>query len=161
MERIARLPKGFVPALPKRCVGCSAPDPDRRVTLWTMSSSWWVVLLPIVMFFSKATRTTFPACRGCAWRIRFRRMASFAIMMALILVAVTVVFRWLPASPRILRRLVGVGACLVILLPWAAWEAWFPPAVSLTLQGGTVEYEFRDVEFAAEFRSLNRGELRE
>ena len=157
----AHLPKGFAPALPRRCVRCFADAPDRRVTLWTMSSTWWALLFPIVMLFSKTTRTTFPACRGCSWRIRFRRMASFAIMLALMLAAAALVTRWLPAWYRPLRRLAGVGICLVMLLPWAAWEAWLPPAVRLTLEGDTVEYEFRNIEFAVEFRMLNREALRE
>jgi hypothetical protein len=157
----AVLPKDFRPAFPEKCVRCAAPKPAGRVTLWTMSTSWWAWILPIVMLFSKLTRVTFPACRGCAWRIRFRRLFSVALTLALMVAALGLVYPWTQGWPKLFRRLTVGGAALVALIPWAFWEVWFPPAVTLTLESETIRYDFREIEFAAEFRLLNRAALLE
>ena len=157
----AVLPKGVEPAFPEKCVGCGADRPERHVTLWTMSTSWWVVLLPIAILFSKATKVRFPACRRCSWRIRFRRMISTAVMLALLVAAIALVRPWVKIWPKLFQRLAMAGAALVVLLPWAFWEGQCPAAVTIDLDDDKIRYEFREIEFAAEFRLLNRDTLLE
>jgi hypothetical protein len=126
-----------------------------------MHTSWWVVVIPIAFFFSKATKVRFPACKNCAWKIRLRRMFSTAFMLALVLVAIGLVHPWVKGWPRLFQRLAMGAAGIVILLPWVIWEVQCPAAVSLDLDGERLRYEFRDIEFAAEFRLLNREALLE
>lgn len=157
----AVLPKGVVPAFPEKCVGCGEPKPDRHVTLWTMSTSWWVIVYPFAYLFSKATKVRFPACRKCSWKIRFRRMISTAVMLALIAAAIALVHPWVKGWPKLLQRLAIGGAALVVLVPWALWEVHYPAAVTLDLDDDRIRYEFREIEFAAEFRMMNRDLLLE
>lgn len=157
----AHLPKGFQPAMPDKCVGCLAPKPDGRVTIWTMSSNWLALLTPVAMVFSRATRVRFPACAPCAWRIRLRRLASFGISIALMLGAGYLVIRMTPTWPKLLRRLAAIAAAFAAFIPFLLLEQRVPHAIELTLDGEVLEYEFREIEFAAEFRMMNRDALRE
>jgi hypothetical protein len=52
-------------------------------------------------------------------------------------------------------------ACVFVAgIPWVCCEVWFPQAVSLDLEDHVVKYEFRDIEFASEFRLINMEALR-
>ena len=155
----ATLPKDHAPAFPDRCVACCEPTPARSVTIWTMTTSGWVVLLPIVLLFSKATRVRFPACSRCAWRIRLRRLFSIPLTYATVGIAVYCSYRWFESWLKIFRRLAAAGAGLLAFVPWAALEVFLPPAVAVTLEGDTLKYEFREIEFSAEFRQMNQAAL--
>jgi hypothetical protein len=48
-----------------------------------------------------------------------------------------------------------MGIALICLVPWLAWETVFPPPIDLTAFSETVDYEFRDPEYAEEFMELN------
>jgi len=50
-----------------------------------------------------------------------------------------------------------IGLAVVACIPLFVWEMVFPPALDLTAYSETVDYEFRDAEYAAEFRALNRA----
>ncbi|MBL8794316.1 MAG: hypothetical protein JNM56_10460 [Planctomycetia bacterium] len=39
--------------------------------------------------------------------------------------------------------------------PWFLWQLFFPPPLDLTVYTDTVDYEFKDEEYAAEFAALN------
>lgn len=153
--------RGFTPVLPDHCVSCFAETPGNSVTIWTSSTNWLGLLIPIAFFFAKTTKLTFPACRGCAWRIRFRRMASFAVMIALGCAGIYFSRNWVPGWPSILRRFVMVGTAIGAIIPWVIWEAVDPQAVTMTLDEGTLTLEFRNIEFSANLRMMNLADLRE
>jgi hypothetical protein len=41
------------------------------------------------------------------------------------------------------------------MIPWFAWELVFPPPFDLTVYSDTIDYEFRDQDYAEEFADLN------
>tara|TARA_R110002073_G_scaffold36582_10_gene106513 strand:- start:4467 stop:4736 length:270 start_codon:yes stop_codon:yes gene_type:complete len=56
---------------------------------------------------------------------------------------------------RSLRKWVAMGLILVCLAPYFFWETFYPPAIDITAYTDSVDYEFRDADFAYEFASLN------
>lgn len=50
-----------------------------------------------------------------------------------------------------------MGTALVCLLPWYLWEIFFPPPFDMTAYADSVDYEFRDAEYAEEFALLNKA----
>ena len=49
------------------------------------------------------------------------------------------------------------GIAIPFLLPLIIWEIAFPLPVALSSKGETVDYEFRDKEYAIEFARLNNS----
>ena len=56
---------------------------------------------------------------------------------------------------RSIRKLVAVVLILVCLAPYFLWELFFPPSIDITAFSDSVDYEFRDEEYAYEFAALN------
>src|SRR5437773_1156532 len=104
-----RLPRSRKPAFPDSCVGCGAEHPRSGITIWTWSVGWWAVVTLVALFWSKTARARAPACRRCAWALRFRRLASWAVVAAAIAVALVLTKRWLPKAPSLVGRAAGVG----------------------------------------------------
>lgn len=59
------------------------------------------------------------------------------------------------------KRWIALGIAMLCLSPLIVWEVLFPPPVDLTAYSNTVDYEFRDADYAAEFASLNNGKMEE
>lgn len=57
--------------------------------------------------------------------------------------------------PRALRKWVAVLLILICLLPYVLWETFWPPSIDITAFSNSVDYEFRDAEYAYEFAELN------
>jgi hypothetical protein len=55
-----------------------------------------------------------------------------------------------------LRKWIAVGIALLCMTPLLLWQLFFPPPLDLTATSSTVEYEFRDRDYAAEFARLNQ-----
>jgi hypothetical protein len=55
------------------------------------------------------------------------------------------------------RKWLAMLIALTCLLPYLLWGAIFPPAFDITCYSKTVDYEFRDPQYAADFDSLNRA----
>ena len=98
-------------------------------------------------------------CRRCDWRLRFRRLASAAIFIAVILIAIYFTKGLFPAARRLIRKVVSGLACLVALLSFLIWHVVRPAAISVDPQGDEVVYEFRDWVHAHEFAELNEGRI--
>lgn len=56
---------------------------------------------------------------------------------------------------RPIRKWVAMAMMLVCLSPWLLWETFFPPSVDITAFSNSVDYEFRNAEYADEFAELN------
>ena len=151
----ARLPLGTKPLFPRRCIRCFQAEPDRSVTLWVTRTSLWAWIIPLALVFSKVTRVTVPACRGCAWKVRWRRMAGVAVTIALVVAAFGAVYAAGKTWPRLLRRLAAAGAAIVSFVPLVLLEERFPPPLALSIEGDYLRYDFDLLEFAFEFRELN------
>lgn len=56
---------------------------------------------------------------------------------------------------RPLRKWVAMALMLVCLCPYFLWEVFFPPSIDITAYSESVDYEFRDADYAYEFAELN------
>ena len=78
--------------------------------------------------------------------------------MAMAVACLFLVFVWpnldeLVARP--LRKWVAMILILVCLAPYFFWEILWPPAIDITAYKDSVDYEFRDFNYAMEFAELN------
>lgn len=150
-----RLHKDHVPVYPEKCVRCLKDRPDRTVTVWTLASPWLTWIFFPAVLFTKVAKTRVPACPSCAWRVRFRRMIVFAISMAFLLGSVWLALQLLEDVPRFWRRAGAVAACLPTVVLLALLHTFRPPAILYSFEGNDRIYDFREVEYAIEFRRLN------
>ncbi|MEO1998678.1 MAG: hypothetical protein ABGZ17_25820 [Planctomycetaceae bacterium] len=54
-----------------------------------------------------------------------------------------------------LRKWVAMALILVCAAPWFFWEVFFPPSIDITAYSESVDYEFRDSDYAHDFADLN------
>lgn len=151
-----RLPKSVKPVYPDRCVRCGLPRPESFVRITTHSIGWWTVVL---MHMGKSFRATVPACRPCARRIRWQRWSRLAIFLACMVPAIPLAMYFLGSYRGPFRKVLGVGATILLLSPYFLWEAFYAPVVNLTAYADEVDYEFTDREYAEEFAALNNGRV--
>ncbi len=59
------------------------------------------------------------------------------------------------------KRWIATGIAMLCLLPLIVWETIFPTPIDLTAFSESVDYEFRDADYAAEFASLNNSKTDE
>jgi hypothetical protein len=55
------------------------------------------------------------------------------------------------------KRWIAMGIALACMLPYFLWEVIAPRPIDLTAYTETVDYEFRDAEYAEEFAALNQA----
>ena len=48
-----------------------------------------------------------------------------------------------------------MGFVIVCLAPYILWETYFPPSIDITAYSESVDYEFRDSDYAYSFAALN------
>lgn len=154
-----RLPRGQQPVFPDKCIDCGRGDGLTRVTLWGWDVPWWVLITVIGLFFAKAARARVPACRGCAWRMRFDRLGSAAVFCALTALGVWFGSTWMEEAPRLARRLVVLVTTVIALIPWFLWRVRRPPVIALSPEKHAVNYEFRDADAAVDFAERNGGRV--
>jgi hypothetical protein len=131
--------------------------PPDSVTLWTWSPGWWAFFTVLAVFWSKAAKATAPACRACAWKPRFRRLASEAYFAVVVAVGLQGAAHYFQKLPRLLIRLIAVACCAVLMIPFAVLETVYPPSLSIDVDRDQGTYEFRDPAIAIEFFNLNSG----
>lgn len=147
------LPRDIEPRWPDRCVCCGRPGPDGRVRVWTHSIGWWTL---VSWNFGALYSVKVPACASCGKRLWATHIARWVLAGFIAFVGVAVAM-WVLASYRgPLRKWLAMLIALVCCLPFLLWEALFPPPFDITCFKNTVDYEFRDPAYAAEFESLNR-----
>jgi hypothetical protein len=152
-----RLPKHQSPVFPPACTACMIENPNSTVTLWSLSGSNWLsVLIPIYLLIgSKLDKVRAPFCRGCAWRLRFRRFGYTAALLLLVFGTIYFTQGLLPKAPGFVRRLALAVIGIVVLLPLCVWNALRPPSLGLNREGEDLVYEFRSEPYAERFRSMN------
>jgi hypothetical protein len=84
-----------------------------------------------------------------------QRWLRFFISLLFIAVGIGIALFLLGSIRSPLKRWLAMSIALISLLPWIAWETVFPPPIDLTAFSDTVDYEFRDPEYAEEFMELN------
>lgn len=107
--------------------------------------------------FGRGFVTHAPACSGCGWRIRIQRTGGFFLTLAIGTAVMFLVWPYLDDFvARSLRKWVAMGLALASISPYIFWETFFPPSIDITAFSDSVEYEFRDSDYAHEFAALNR-----
>jgi hypothetical protein len=147
-----RLPKSQVPKFPDRCVVCGQEHPDDTVQVSTRAIGWWTWALWLP---GRKFAVQVPACSWCGVRLRRQHFFRWLVTIVCAVAAMVLVFPILEGMDRHVRKWVGLGAVLVCLSPWFAWEIFFPPPIDLTAYSDCVDYEFRDTAYAADFALLN------
>ena len=59
-----------------------------------------------------------------------------------------------------LKKWLAMGLALACLAPVFLWEALRPAAIDLTAYADSVDYEFRDADYAHEFAALDNAEVK-
>lgn len=147
------LPRKHAAKFPSRCVRCGTDPADGIVRLWTHTIGWWTWVFWVL---GRGFTTHVPACAGCSWRIRFQRVGSFVITLAVAALFLFLAWPYLnDLVARPLRKWVAMALMLVCLCPYFLWEVFFPPSIDITAYSESVDYEFRDADYAYEFAELN------
>lgn len=147
------LPRRHRARYPARCVRCGGNHDGRTIRLWTHTIGWWTALF---WTFGLGFTTRPPACTKCSWRIRAQRVGG--LLLTLVIASVFMIFLWPQVDDfvaRSLRKWVALGLIIVCLSPYLLWEIIYPPAIDITAFKDSVDYEFRDADFAYEFAELN------
>lgn len=92
-----------------------------------------------------------------------RKCLRLILMGGLAVVGVGIAGQVLAAYQGPFKSVLVSGIALACMTPAILWEMFFPPVFDLTLYSGpvdeeyswTVDYEFRDPRYAAEFAALN------
>ena len=147
------LPKTRVPEFPKLCVACHAVAPSASVRMFTSAIGWWTAFFA----FGSIHRVDVPACKPCAGRLWRGRLFRFLVTILCIGVGIGVADHF--ASGMRWRRAIVLVSAFVALLPWIVWQALVPAALDITAYENTVDYDFRDPDYAGEFASLNEGTI--
>lgn len=147
-----RLPRSQAPKFPDRCVVCGGDSPDTSITVSSRSVGWWTWFfwLPGWRFAVQA-----PACGKCRARFLHQWWSRWLLNVAIVFSAVFLIAPWFSEWPRPVRKWVALGVVLLAVSPWFLWQLFFPPPLDLTVYTDTVDYEFKDEEYAAEFAALN------
>ncbi|MGL4464114.1 MAG: hypothetical protein ACRC1K_18345 [Planctomycetia bacterium] len=152
MSTDVNLPKPHRAVFPDRCVACGVDSPGATFRAGTHAIGWWNFA-----FWTIGRRFTVdvPACESCAARMRRQRRLHFAVDVVAIAVGVVVAGSLLQWYQGPFKRWLMFGVVVVCLLPVIWWETLFPRPFGLTAFAETVDYEFRDPVYAAEFTALN------
>jgi hypothetical protein len=146
------LPKSRAAVFPTRCIRCGASGPDSKWRVCTHAIGWWTILL-------QSTGPRFCvevlACRPCRGHLRRGALARLLVEWVLIIAGVglaTWALGWQPAG---WGKWAIIGLGLLALVPVLVWNQFIPPFLELTAFSETVDYDFRDADFAEQFRKLN------
>jgi hypothetical protein len=147
------LPKAHPPVFPDRCVACGAESPGATYRAGTNAIGWWTLA-----FWSFGRRFTVevPACEPCRSRMRRQRWLQLAVNAVVIVAGVAMAGWLLQGNQGPFKRWLMLGIVLVCLVPVFLWETFFPRPFDMTVYSDTVDYEFRDPDYAAEFAALNQ-----
>ena len=151
-----KLPREVKAQWPDRCVRCEAEAPGGWVRLWTHSIGWWTVAL---FAFGMPFSVRVPACPSCAMRIRAVRWLTTLVYCVGAFAAVAIAFWVLGGYAGPGRRWLAMALALVCMAPIFILRVFLAPVIDVTCYAKSVEYEFSDAEYAAEFAVLNGGEI--
>lgn len=152
ISRDVSLPKSRPPAFPDRCVACGADSPSAIYRAGTNAIGWWTLAF---WTFGRRHTVEVPACEPCRDRMRRQRWLQLAVNAAAIAAGVVVAGSLLQWYQGPFKRWLMLGVVLVCLVPVFLWETFFPRPFDMTAYSNTVDYEFRDPDYAAEFAALN------
>ncbi len=147
------LPKSHVRVFPDRCVACGVAEPRNMIRVGTNAIGWWTLAF---WTFGSRFSVDVPACDSCRGQMLLQRWVRRLLTWAFAIVGVAIAVYILTAYGGPFKRWLALGIALACCSPYFVWEVFFPPPVDLTAYSKTVDYEFRNAEYAAEFAALNR-----
>jgi hypothetical protein len=100
-----------------------------------------------------------PACPSCGWKIHAHAWWRWVITVLVIVVVVWLGSDLVAWMPRPIRKWALLGAAILALLPWFAWQLCFPLQFEMTVSAHEVTYQFRDKRYAAQFAMLNYADV--
>ena len=147
-----KLPRTRTPVFPDRCVACGVPDPGCFIRVGTNAIGWWTLV-----FWTHGPRFSVevPACEPCRRQMIRQRWVRLFVCGIFVVVGVGAAVYVLGSLRGPIKRWLGLGIALLCMVPWFAWELIFPRPIDLTAYSDTVDYEFRDADYAQEFAELN------
>ncbi len=150
------LPKSEKPKFPDKCVSCGMEKPGSTYRAFTHAIGWWTWV-----FWSFGPRFTaeVPACDTCKSQMRRQWWLRFFMNLIFIIAGVLIAGSLLQWYKGPFKKWLMMGIAIIFMAPLFLWETFFPKAFDMTATSDSVDYEFRDVEYAAEFLLLNRPEL--
>lgn len=156
MSHDVTLPKDRSPTFPRRCLACGAADPTETFRAFTHAIGWWTVVL---WSFGPRFSVEVPCCLACRLELRSQRWRRWIVEGVFVVAAALAAFYLLRSYEGAGKRWLLMGAALVGILPLFLWQQLHPVPLELTAYSKTVEYGFRDADFAAEFAALNGAEV--
>lgn len=148
-----KLPKSHPAIFPDRCVACGIESPGATYRASTNAIGWWTLAL---WHFGRRFTVAVPACERCRTRMRRQRGLQLAVNVVVIAAGAVAAGSLLQEYHGPIKRWLMLGIVLACLLPVILWETWFPRPFDMTAFTDTVDYEFRDPDYAAEFAAMNQ-----
>jgi hypothetical protein len=149
------LPKNQTPVFPDRCVACGSGGPQDSIRIGTNAIGWWTLAF---WASGKHFSVVAPACSGCRVEMQRQRRLRLVVSIVFGIIGVGVALMLLRGFGHPTRKWIALGIALACMLPYFIWEIISPRPVDLTAYHETVDYEFRDATYAAEFASLNKSQ---
>ncbi len=148
------------PVFPDRCCVCGKPRPGDTIPVSRRSSLiGWDLLMPWLILMRRPVRRAAPACAPCRVEaIRYRRVQGVVFVVA-VTVAVVFVMPWVKSFgwSRGQTRLASLLLVTLAVAPVIVWHMLRPRAFDISVKRDTVEYEFADADYAADFRAANQS----
>jgi hypothetical protein len=128
------------------------PDPGQFIRVGTNAIGWWTILL-----WTHGARFSVdvPACEPCRRRMVRQRWIRRFVCGIFVVFGVVVAAYCLGSLRGPIKRWLALGIALLCMVPWFAWELFFPRPIDLTAYADTVDYGFRDEAYSQEFALLN------
>ena len=123
------LPRTQTPVFPDCCVSCGVPAPGHLIRVGTNSIGWWTIALwiPGARFSVEV-----PACEPCRRQMIRQRWVRRAVCGIFAVVGVGVAVYVLGSLRGPIKRWLALGIALLCMVPWFAWEFFFPRPFDLT-----------------------------
>lgn len=155
------LPIGVRPLFPALCVGCELVNPGSEASITVTGGDEGPGLTESVIdaALGSATRRgnvsrtiKVPACPKCKAELErqhfWKTVALYGGALGGVVLLVVCIAEWHSVWLGLVG--LGVGVCGPV-----AWELMHPPAFTITIMGGTINYEFRSERCAKEFMAMN------
>jgi hypothetical protein len=153
MAVTVNMPKDVAPEFPDRCISCGQIQPNWHFRVCTHAIGWWTIAL---WSYGKKFCVEVPVCEHCNHDMRRQKRVRTIFTWAFGIVGVCVAFYVLAEYTQTFwGGWLAMAIGLVFLSPVMLWEWHFPPALDLTAYSESVDYDFRDPEYALEFACLN------
>ena len=149
---IVNIPKNREPVFPDVCIVCQRNTPQVKVRLASHSLGWWLLF---TLKFGAMADVRVPACVECSKLLDRDRMARWLATAGIAIVGIFLLVRLLGGNPTPRQIALGMGLGLLCLTPLIVWEWKTPLPIELTSYLDSVDYIFRNDDYAQQFARLN------